>query len=36
MWMGNWTAYIKDARRNYVAWEERFDRAWKEDQDAKV
>ena len=28
MWIGGYTAYVRDARENYFAWEERFDRAW--------
>ena len=30
MWIGSWTAYVKDARRNYFVWEKRFDQAWNE------
>jgi hypothetical protein len=31
MWMGSWTTYIKDAKKNYVVWEKRFDAAWEEE-----
>jgi aspartyl/asparaginyl beta-hydroxylase (cupin superfamily) len=30
MWVGGHTAYVRDARKNYFAWEKRFDRAWKQ------
>lgn len=36
MWVGSWTAYIKDAQRNYAVWEQRFDQAWKDDQEENL
>ena len=34
MWTGSWTAYVRDARRNYFVWEKRFEKAWNEKRQA--